>query len=97
MHAWGANIIPGCPNASWWLAVVCLKTELAASENIFRRNAWESQPVLSSEAFTAKFEETFKRVFPRYFESQIHDRHFINWWTGQPDDYGMPAEAACKM
>lgn len=36
----------------------------------FSPETWESQPVLSSEAFTANFEETFKRVLPRYFESQ---------------------------
>jgi asparagine synthase (glutamine-hydrolysing) len=35
----------------------------------FSPETWESQPVLSSQAFTARFEETFKRVLPRYFAS----------------------------
>jgi asparagine synthase (glutamine-hydrolysing) len=30
---------------------------------------WESQPILSAESFEHKFQETFKRVLPRYFES----------------------------
>jgi asparagine synthase (glutamine-hydrolysing) len=36
----------------------------------FSPESWESQPVLSAESFEAEFEETFKRILPRYFESE---------------------------
>lgn len=36
----------------------------------FSPETWESQPSLSAEAFQSMFQETFKRVLPRYFESQ---------------------------
>jgi asparagine synthase (glutamine-hydrolysing) len=36
----------------------------------FSPQIWESQPVISNEAFMVKFEETFRRVLPRYFTSQ---------------------------
>ncbi len=35
----------------------------------FSPETWESQPTLTAEAFEAEFEETFKRILPRYFES----------------------------
>jgi asparagine synthase (glutamine-hydrolysing) len=35
----------------------------------FSPGIWESQPLLSPEAFEARFQETFKRILPRYFES----------------------------
>ena len=35
----------------------------------FSPEIWESQPLLSPEAFEARFQETFKRILPRYFES----------------------------
>src|SRR5437773_9569237 len=35
----------------------------------FSPETWESQPALTVEAFEAEFEETFKRILPRYFES----------------------------
>ena len=36
----------------------------------FSPQAWESQSALSEEAFESEFEHTFKRVLPRYFESE---------------------------
>ena len=36
----------------------------------FSAETWESQPVLSAEVFESGFQETFKRVLPRYFESE---------------------------
>jgi asparagine synthase (glutamine-hydrolysing) len=36
----------------------------------FSPETWESQPSLSAEAFQSAFQETFKRVLSRYFESQ---------------------------
>ncbi len=35
----------------------------------FSPESWESQPTLMAEAFYSTFQETFKRVLPRYFES----------------------------
>jgi asparagine synthase (glutamine-hydrolysing) len=31
---------------------------------------WESQPLLSADTFEARFQETFMRILPRYFESE---------------------------
>ena len=35
----------------------------------FSSGIWELQPLLSAEAFEARFQETFERIVPRYFES----------------------------
>ena len=35
----------------------------------FSPGSWESQPILTAEAFNSRFQETFKRVLPRYLES----------------------------
>ena len=35
----------------------------------FSPETWESQSALTAEAFEAEFEETFKRILPRYFQS----------------------------
>jgi asparagine synthase (glutamine-hydrolysing) len=35
----------------------------------FSPESWQSQPILTTEAFHSKFQETFKRVLPRYLES----------------------------
>ena len=35
----------------------------------FSPGSWESQPTLTAEAFNSRFQETFKRVLPRYLES----------------------------
>jgi len=36
----------------------------------FSPETWESQTILPADSFRAEFEETFKRVLPRYFESE---------------------------
>jgi len=36
----------------------------------FLAETWESQPILSDQSFEAQFEEAFKRILPRYFESE---------------------------
>jgi asparagine synthase (glutamine-hydrolysing) len=36
----------------------------------FSPETWEHKPSLSAEAFQSRFQETFKRVLPRYFESR---------------------------
>ncbi len=36
----------------------------------FSVDNWESQPVLAPDAFEANFQETFKRVLPRYFATE---------------------------
>jgi asparagine synthase (glutamine-hydrolysing) len=36
----------------------------------FSPATWESQTILPADSFQAEFQETFKRVLPRYFESQ---------------------------
>ncbi|MGH7950544.1 MAG: asparagine synthase-related protein [Limisphaerales bacterium] len=38
-------------------------------EKYFSPETWESQPQLSADKFENKFRETFKRILPRYFES----------------------------
>src|SRR6266566_9718700 len=35
----------------------------------FSPPTWESQPILTAEAFQSTFQETFKRILPRYLES----------------------------
>jgi asparagine synthase (glutamine-hydrolysing) len=41
-----------------------------SKKRYFSSVAWESQPALSIESFESEFQETFKRVLPRYFESE---------------------------
>ena len=36
----------------------------------FSPETWEAQPVLTAERFESEFQETFKRILPRYFESE---------------------------
>jgi asparagine synthase (glutamine-hydrolysing) len=36
----------------------------------FSPETWETQPVLTAERFESEFQETFKRILPRYFESE---------------------------
>src|ERR1700720_350674 len=54
------------PSASLWAFENgnCRKTSYFSPAN------WESQPVLSAERFENEFEETFKKVLPRYFKSE---------------------------
>ena len=59
----GVRMLPG---GSLWL----FENGACRKRRYFSPETWESQPVLSGEAFMAKLEETFNRVLPRYFESQ---------------------------
>ena len=36
----------------------------------FSSRSWEAQPVFSVESFESEFQETFKRILPRYFQSE---------------------------
>lgn len=54
------------PGGSLW----SFENGACRKQRYFSPESWESQPVISSEAFTTRFDETFKRVLPRYFESQ---------------------------
>jgi asparagine synthase (glutamine-hydrolysing) len=54
------------PGASLWSFEErsCRKTKYFSAES------WESQQPLSTESFISEFEQTFKRVLPRYFDSE---------------------------
>ena len=38
--------------------------------NYFSREKWEQQPTLSEKAFAVQFEETLKKILPRYFDTE---------------------------
>lgn len=54
------------PAASVW----CFENGVCRKRRYFSPKCWESQPILSTHAFTAKFNDTFKRILPRYFASR---------------------------
>jgi asparagine synthase (glutamine-hydrolysing) len=53
------------PEGSVW----CFENGKCQKKRYFSPEAWESQPMLPAESFGAELQETFKRVLPRYFES----------------------------
>jgi asparagine synthase (glutamine-hydrolysing) len=64
----------------------------------FALETWEAQPALSSESFESEFQESFKRILPRYFESDSKigisltaglDTRMIMAWA-RPNHGGMP-------
>jgi asparagine synthase (glutamine-hydrolysing) len=59
----GIQLLPG---ASVW----SFKDGQYQKRKYFSPQTWESQPPLSEEEFESALEEIFKRVLPRYFESQ---------------------------
>jgi len=59
----GVQLLPG---ASVW----SFENGKCQKEIYFSPETWESQSVLPAESFAAQFQETFKGVLPRYFESQ---------------------------
>jgi len=59
----GIQLLPG---ASVW----SFKDGQCRKRKYFSSETWESQPVLSEEAFESALEDIFKRVLPPYFESQ---------------------------
>ena len=59
----GVQLLPG---ASVW----SFENGKCHKERYFFPETWESQSVLSADSFAAQFQQTFKRVLPRYFESE---------------------------
>jgi len=53
------------PGGSVW----CFENGKCHKRKYFSPESWESQPTLTAEAFHSRFQETFKRVLPRYLES----------------------------
>jgi asparagine synthase (glutamine-hydrolysing) len=59
----GVQLLPG---GSLW----SFESGKCHKRNYFVPSTWESQSTLTAEAFDAEFEETFKRILPRYFISE---------------------------
>jgi asparagine synthase (glutamine-hydrolysing) len=57
------NILPG---GSLW----SFQRGNCHKRGYFSPDVWESQPTLSDDSFGRKLQETFKRILPRYFESE---------------------------
>ena len=60
----GVQLLPG---GSLW----SFKNRNCHKRKYFSPETWESQSSLTAEAFEAEFEETFKRILPRYFQSDF--------------------------
>jgi asparagine synthase (glutamine-hydrolysing) len=58
----GVQLLPG---GSVW----SFEEGSCQKKKYFSPEAWESQSILPAEAFGAELEDTFKRILPRYFES----------------------------
>lgn len=58
----GIEILPG---SSVW----SFENGSCRKEKYFLPEVWESQPRLTAEEFEGRFQETFKRILPRYFEA----------------------------
>jgi asparagine synthase (glutamine-hydrolysing) len=58
----GVELLPG---ASVW----SFENGKCQKKKYFSAETWESQTILPADSFQAEFQETFKRVLPRYFES----------------------------
>ncbi len=59
----GVQLLPG---ASIW----SFEKRSCHKKKYFCPETWESQSILTPEAFQATLQETFKRILPRYFESE---------------------------
>ena len=59
----GVQLVPG---GSLW----SFQNGKCQKRKYFSPKSWESQPILSAEAFVAEFQETFQRILPRYFDSK---------------------------
>jgi asparagine synthase (glutamine-hydrolysing) len=57
--------VPLLPRASVW----SFENGKCQKRKYFSPETWESQLTLTAEAFHARFQETFKRILPRYLES----------------------------
>ena len=60
----GIEILPA---GSCWT----FQSQTCKKERYFDRETWENVPSLSAESFQGKFDETFKRVLPRYFDTDL--------------------------
>src|ERR1700730_12031172 len=58
----GVDLLPG---GSLW----SFEGGSCRKKKYFLPESWESQSTLSAESFESQFQETFKRILPRYFES----------------------------
>ena len=59
----GINVLPG---GSLW----SFEAGNSRKRKYFSPETWEAQSALSGEHFQSEFEDTFKRILPRYFESE---------------------------
>ena len=59
----GVQLLPG---GSVW----SFENGRCQKRTYFSPETWEAQPVLTAERFESEFQETFKRILPRYFTSQ---------------------------
>jgi len=59
----GVQLLPG---GSLW----SFENGKCHKQKYFFPETWELQPALTAEAFEAQFQETFKRVLPRYFKAE---------------------------
>jgi asparagine synthase (glutamine-hydrolysing) len=59
----GVQLLPGA-------SVCSFENGKCHKRKYFFPETWESQPILSAEAFVTQFKETFQRILPRYFESE---------------------------
>jgi asparagine synthase (glutamine-hydrolysing) len=57
--------VQSLPRASVW----SFENGKCQKRKYFSPETWESQSTLTAEAFQARFQETFKRILPRYLES----------------------------
>jgi asparagine synthase (glutamine-hydrolysing) len=57
--------IENMPGASVW----AFENGIGHKRKYFSLESWEKQPALSADDFQTQFQETFRRVLPRYFES----------------------------
>jgi asparagine synthase (glutamine-hydrolysing) len=59
----GIRLLPG---GSVW----SFENEKCHKQKYFSPETWESQPTLSPDLFESRFQETFERILPRYFEAE---------------------------
>jgi asparagine synthase (glutamine-hydrolysing) len=59
----GVQLLPG---GSVW----SFESGKCQKRKYFSPETWEAQPVLSIESFESEFQDSFKRILPRYFESE---------------------------
>jgi asparagine synthase (glutamine-hydrolysing) len=60
----GVSLLPG--GAKWTFS----RNQQVRKESYFRREVWESQPLLKGQEFYSRLKETFARVLPKYFRGK---------------------------